>query len=201
MHFNEFLVSAKKVKSLNLIDKNVKFLWRENLYNKELETEINSIVINDEYIKNISEPEKAALGYAAVFIENECEWDGNMAENRGNLKCKILPALNLGYQCSNTHLEFLKRWFRNNETVLKELERCPTKPDGATEQNTFDEINIDINENNITVFFNGSGYNLRESETWNWTEKHYFEFKENELILIKKNISPKEHHTFEVTEN
>jgi hypothetical protein len=53
----------------------------------------------------------------------------------------------------------------------------------------------------ITVFFKANGINMREEKTWSWTEKHFFEFKKNELILLKKDISPMERGIFEVRGN
>ena len=185
----EFLIGSKLLKPLQLTNKKIKFLWRKNLYNKELKMEVNSIVLNDNYIKTISEPEKAALAYVATFIGNECEWDGQPTESRSNLRCKILDALGLGYQCSNPHLDLLRFWFRNNQDIVKELENCPTIPDGATIQNTFDEINLEVKGNQIMVSFKITGMNMRESISNHWTEKHVYEFKGNELLLLKKDVS------------
>ena len=186
----EFLIGSKVLQPLQLTNKKIKFLWRKNLYNKELKMEVNSIVLNDNYIKTITEPEKAALAYVATFIGNECEWDGQPTESRSNLRCKILDALGLGYQCSNPHLDLLRFWFRNNKDILKELENCPTIPDGATIQNTFDEINLEVKGNQIIVSFKVNGINMRESMSWKWSEKHVYEFKANELVLLKKEVSP-----------
>lgn len=196
-----YLVSAKRIKPFKLTDNKIKFLWREMQYLEDLEGDFNVIVLNEEYIKNISEPEKAALSYIATFVENECEWDGKADENRSNLKCKILWALDLGYQCSYEHLSFLRFWFRNNKDILNELKNCPTTPDGATVQDTFDEINVEIQGNMITVFFKANGINIREGRSWSWTEKHYFEFKKNELLFLKKDISPMERGTVDVRGN
>jgi len=89
----------------------------------------------------------------------------------------------------------------NNRTILKELEKCPTTPDGATTQTTFEEINMKLKDSNITVFFKANGINLREAQSWNWSEKHHFEFKENELVVIRKEVSPKEYNAIEIGEN
>ena len=153
LDYSEYLISAKVIKPLKLTDKKVKFLWREFLYDKEFSKEINTIILNKNYIKSISEPEKAALAYTATFIGNGCGWDGKADGSTGNLKCKILTALDLGYQCSVQHLGFLRDWFRNDHKILKELENCTTTPDGATVQDTFDEIHLHITGNKITVFF------------------------------------------------
>lgn len=201
LDYKEYLISAKVIKPLKLTDKKIQFLWRETLYDKKLATDINTIVLNENYLKNISDPEKAALAYVATFIGNECTWDGEANDNRGNLKCKILTALDLGYQCSEQHLGFLRFWFRNNKEILKELENCPTTPDGATIQDTFDEIRVEVSENKIIIFFRANGINLREGKSWNWTEKHFFEFRRNELVLLKKEVSPIKHSNFDVRGN
>lgn len=185
----EFLIGSKVLKPLQLTNKKIKFLWRKDLYNKELKIEVNSIVLNENYIKTITEPEKAALAYVATFIGNECEWDGQVTESRSNLRCKILDALGLGYQCSNPHLDLLRFWFRNDKDIIKELENCPTIPDGATIQNTFDEINLEVKGNQIIISFKISGMNMRESISYHWSEKHTYEFKGNELQLLKKDVS------------
>jgi hypothetical protein len=201
LYFTEFLTSTKKIKSIQLTDKKVEFLWRETLFDKDLNTAISAIILNEDYIKTITEPEKAAIAYVATFVGNECEWDGNANESRSNLKCKILWALNLGYQCSYQHLDYLRFWFRSNETVLKAFETCPTIPDGATIQTTFDEINLEVNSGKIIVSFKATGVNVREGASWNWKETHFFDFKENELIVVKKEVSEIVHNTFQLQEN
>lgn len=201
LNYTEFLVSAKRLKPLQLTDKKIKFLWREIRYDAKLKANVNTIMLNKAFIKNISDPEKAVLAYAATFVGNDCEWNGKADENRSNLKCKILAALNLGYQCSFQHLDFLRHWFRSNKEMLKALENCPTTPNGATVQDTFDEINLEVKGNLISIFFKVNGINMREGKSWSWTEKHTYQFKGNELVLIKKDISPTTYRTFKVSGN
>lgn len=183
----EFLIASKVVKPLELTNKKIKFLWRKNSTSQKME--VNSIVLNEHYIKTITEPEKAALAYVATFIGNECEWDGQATESRSNLKCRIPDALGLGYQCSNAHLDLLRFWFRNNKEIIKELENCPTIPDGATIQNTFEAISLEVKGKQIIITFKVLGMNMRESISYHWSEKHVYEFKGNELILLKKEAS------------
>ena len=180
----EWLVGAETLHSFKLADKNVRFLWRET----DLSDNLNKIKLNTDYIKNISEPEKAVLAYVASFVGNECEWDGDRNEDGGHLNCKITSSLHLGYQCSAEHLDFIRRWFKNDLTVLKDIESCSQIPDGATVQTTFNEINVAVKNQNIIVFFKATGMDMREEKTWDWTEKLYFEFKNNELKLIKKEV-------------
>lgn len=152
-------------------EEKVKFLWRDSSA---------SLVINQTYCKGISEPEKAAIGYVATFVGNDCEWEGNTE----NLKCSVLRALNLGYQCSETHLGFLRNWFKGDTAVLKELENCPLSSNTATVQESFDELEISSSGNTIVVFYKASGINLREGKSWSYSEKVSFE-KDNERIRLK----------------
>src|SRR5438034_6895971 len=55
----------------------VKVIWREDVYDKDLKEKVNTIKLNENYFANISEPEKAVLGYLATTIGNECYSDGN----------------------------------------------------------------------------------------------------------------------------
>lgn len=201
LDFREHLVTTKKIRPLKLTPKKVKFLWRETSYDKKFDADISRIIFDQQYLANISDPERAALGYAATFIGNGCEWDGKANENRSNLKCEILWALKLGHQCSHQHLDYLRYWFRNKPTILKELENCPTTPEGATVQDTFDEINVEVKGTEIIISFKASGFNMREGESWQWNEKQVFKFKDNQLLLVSKQSSPKNRSKFEVRGN
>ncbi|MBK6878684.1 MAG: hypothetical protein IPG99_20185 [Ignavibacteria bacterium] len=123
-------------------DKKVKILWREDYYNAELQDTMSMIVMNSSYCSTLPDPEKAAIAFVATFVGNDCWWDGQYTNDRSNLKCKVLTELNLGYQCSESHLGFLRHWFREDAKALERLEDCPTTPFTATEQETFDSISI-----------------------------------------------------------
>lgn len=161
-------------------NKSVRFLWRDSSA---------AIVINQDYCKTITDSERAALGYVATFIGNECEWDGVPTKDRSNLKCEILTALNLGYHCSEQHLGFLQQWFKNDTTVLKELEACPTTPNTSTIQDTFDEIVLTTKGNEISVFFKASGIHLREEREWSWSETNHFKIQNERIQLVRKEKS------------
>jgi len=193
---NQFLTLQKidsilKPKTFTLTDKTVKFLWRDSS---------SSIVINENFCKTISEPEKAALGYVATFIGNECSWDEDYTEKRDNLKCAILTALNLDYQCSDKHLGFLRQWFKIDTAALKELEDCPTTPNTSTIQDTFDEIILTTKGSEITVFYKANGVNMREEQSWNWTETDYFQFDNDNIKLIKQEKSKVNVEHFDASE-
>ncbi len=167
-------------------DKKVQFLWRENIYNEELDDTISSIVIDTAYCRSITGPEKAALAYVATFVGNECWWDGNAARDRSNLKCKILTALDLGYQCSDTHFGYLRQWFRDDAKAMLKLEDCPTTPFTATIQETFDSINISVSGDVIIVEFSVTGFNLREDLDWHRKEEITFRSYADKLIIEKE---------------
>ena len=169
-------------------DTTIQILWRDMKYDASLKDTFNSIFINQDYIKLMTEPEKAALAYIATFIGSECWWDGDSNEDRSNLDCKMISALGLGYQCSDQHLGFLRKWFSTEQGILSELEKsnCPTTPYTATNQNTFDEIKLTLKDDSIIVFFKASGVNMREQSNWNWSETAYFKLLANDLKLIEK---------------
>ena len=172
-----------------LIDKSIKFVWRADKYDEQLKDTLNTIIINEDFCKTISEPERAALGYVATFVGSECNWDGEAKTDFSNLKCKIISALDLGYQCSEKHLGFLRSWFKNDAKVLEHLKDCPEVPFTASSQDTFDEINLTEKSDTIKVWFAANGVNIRMGESWNWTEEDIFVFKNDNLKLVKVNES------------
>jgi hypothetical protein len=182
-------VENTSVGNFQLKDKTIKFLRRDDKYDEALKDTFNSIFIDEDFCKTITDPERAALGYVATFVGNECLWDGEANDDRSNLKCKILTALNLGYQCSDKHLGFLRQWFKDDKKSLEQLENCPTTPYTSTIQDTFDEITLTVKGNEILVFFEASGVNTREGDSWSWTETDHFQFDNDNIKLIKKEES------------
>jgi hypothetical protein len=176
-------------KTYGLTNKSIKFLWRANKYNEQLKGTFNTIIINEEFCRTISEPERAALGYVATFVGNECNWDGKAKDDLSNLKCKIISALNLGYQCSERHLGFLRNWFRNDNGALEKLKECPQVPYTATIQDTFDQINLNTIGDTIKVWYKASGVNSRSSESWNWTEEDIFILYKDNLKIFRESKS------------
>ena len=191
-----FLMTAAIIHSANnepyssvasiLQDKKVKILWRENYYHAELQDTMSRIVMDTSYCRTISDPEKAAIAFVATFVGNDCWWDGQYTNDRSNLKCKILTELNLGYQCSETHLGFLRLWFREDTKALERLKDCPTTPFTATEQETFDSISITVEGQFIILNLSISGFNIREDQEWHRTEEITFRNAGNNLFIEKE---------------
>jgi len=199
LDFREMAIDAQGIISEN---KSVKFLWREDKFDESLNQTFYSIAINKSFTNTMSDQEKAALGYVASFIGNECDWDGKANEDRSNLKCEILTALNLGYQCSETHKGFLKQWFAKDSVTLKKLKTCVTIPFTATSQSTFDEIIITTNtvENTISINYKASSVNMRESKGWDWTQTDNFEYDMENIKLISSQKSEVIEKEFKIEE-
>lgn len=200
LDFAERVLEARKILSE---DKQVKFLWRADKFNEELNQTFNSIFINESFSNSISNQERAALAYISFDIGNECWWDGKANENRSNLKCKILTSLDLGYQCSDKHLVFLRKWFSKDSIALKKIKNCGTMPYTATVQTTFDEILIFTDRDNKTILVNykAHGINTREARKWSWTQTDQFEYSLDNITLINSGKSKVIQESFEIKEN
>jgi len=180
LDFEEWAIEAARMELKNIP---IKFLWRAEKFDEESNQHFNSIFLNESFIASITDQEKAAVAFVATFVGNECSWDGKATNDRSNLECKILTALNLGYQCSEQHLGFLRNWFSKDPIALKKLAVCRTIPDGATVQTTFDEVSIDTDKETktISVTYKVQGMNRRASTSWSYTQTDYFEYT-NETI-------------------
>ncbi|WP_149303556.1 hypothetical protein [Pareuzebyella sediminis] len=183
VHMVERAVDARKIASGN---QRVQFLSRQMAYDEAVGAEVSTMVINQSYLHNITPPEKAALTFVAYEIGNDCEWGYDSDVNGRVLWCRIVSALDLGYQCSDKQLNFLRKWFSKDTVALKKLERCPTLPNTATVQTTFDEILIQNNEaeKTITVDYKVTGINMRESSSWPYSQTDVFEYGSEHIILI-----------------
>ncbi len=183
VHMEEVAITAKKIASGN---QPLQFLSRQIAYDESVGDEVSTMVINQSYLHNITPPEKAALGFVAFDIGNECEWGYDSEGNKRVLWCRIVSALDLGYQCSDKQISFLQNWFAKDTVSLKKLKSCRTMPNTATVQTSFDEILIQTNEaeKTITVSYKVTGINMRESKSWQWSQIDVFEYGLDFIILV-----------------
>jgi hypothetical protein len=183
VNMKEVAINAKKIASGN---KPITFLSRKTVYDEGIKAEVSSMVINQSFLQNITPPEKAALAFVAYDIGNECEGGYDSDGNGRVLWCRIVSALDLGHQCSDKQLNFLREWFAKDTVALKKLESCPTMPNTATIQTTFDEILIqkNITEKTITVSYRITGINMRESKSWQWSQTDVFEYDSEHIVLV-----------------
>lgn len=166
-----------------------KFFWREG--------EFADINLNHAQIKKMTVYERAALGYVATFVGNGCNYEGPYTTDTPRyLKCDILSALDLGYQCSDRHLGFLREMFQDDKKVLQSLrEPCPEIVDGATYQTTFDYIDVEIiGKTVVVVSYKVSGVYLREGINWEYTVTDTFEVAQNGIVL-KKHLQSEQKET------
>ncbi len=155
-----------------------KVVWREDIYDPNIKATVNVIKIDENYFANITGPEKAVLGYLASTIGNECFADGS----KQNVKCKILSALNLGYQCSDECKSYLKNWFRDDAVILGQVENCkPTLPTSV--EKTFDEVKISSADNKINVELKGLKLNIKENSVSKWSETILFNVNGDKVSL------------------
>lgn len=166
----------------------IKVLWLTEQYDTQFKENVQVIQLNKTYLQNIDEAEKAVIAYYATFHGNECWWENNAPnEDRSNLKCTLISALNLGYQCSDTHLNFIKKWFKQPE-LLNELDFCPTIPNTSTIQDSFEEMYVERKGDFFTIRFNICAVNLRENKTRCYEEVHQYQIFPDKVELIKNAV-------------
>lgn len=161
-----------------------KVVWREDVYDQSLKASVSVIQIDESYFSSVTGPEKAVLGYLASTIGNECYEDGG----KENVKCKLLTALNMGYQCSEANKSFLKNWFRDDAAILKQIENC--KPLIAkTIEKTFDEVKISSSDNVIKISLKGLKLNISENSASKWSEQMTFKLDGDKLTMTERTKS------------
>lgn len=182
------LVSCQKQHNTNQI----KIVTRQKIYDPDYKTTLSVLKIDQTYFKTISDQQKAALGYVVTFIGNECQWQdkANKAQREG-LRCKLLSALDLGEQCSEKHLSFLRSWFKKDLKVLDELKTCPTIPETSTIQNLFNSIEIIQVQSKIIIFTEEVYINAREDYSKTLQKEYCFHLENNTIKLDTIILKPK----------
>lgn len=167
----------------------VKILWLEKKYDSVFNAYVESIELNQDYFSRIDNAEKAIIGYYATFHGNECWWEHDKPnDDWSNLRCKILDALQLGYQCSDTHLDFLRKWLRTQPELLRELEHCTPIPHTSTQQDSFEEISVERKNDIFTIRFTICAANLRDNITRCYEEIHTFRIYADAVEEIKGRV-------------
>lgn len=181
--------SCQKGNTEGLEDLNWQLLV-DAIESNELE-ERDSLWIDFETLEKLASPEKAALAYISSRVGNECKQVGTFEENNNSdeeyhLTCSLTSALDLGYQCEETHLEFLRTWFKMDALTLEELESCYSTPWTATAQTRINQLKLARKEDKIYVFLDAEGINVREDLTWEWKQTLIFQIKDNAITRIDK---------------
>lgn len=163
----------------------------QDIYIKILWLDKNDILqLNTNYIKTLTDQQRAALGYIATDVSNECYWDGNKKADESNLKCTFLSALNLGYQCSETHLNFLKKWFKEDTKVLERLQYCNKTESSAKVKDHFIEVKMITTKDTIKILYSAIGEDLEQQRVWRWQEESTYSFTKSGIKQVsRKNIN------------
>jgi hypothetical protein len=191
-----FLKIFKKTPSVDILpeqesttNSNTTFLWRENKFDEFLNETKSDILINEEFCSTITDYEKAALCYVATFNGNEYNWTTDTIEKRGFIKSRILASLNLGDECSEAHLGFLKYMFRRDSKVMGEINsfKCGALPDIDLDvQESFENISIIRDDDKIQIIFKMMVINSKDGKRWEWTESDLFQISKGKIKLVKK---------------
>lgn len=144
------------------------------------------IVLNEDFLKNVTDFQRAALGYIATQAGNDCRWDGPRKEDESNLKCKLLTALNLGYMCSSQHLSFLEKWFREDEKSMEKLQRCSKRVVDDRITDKFNYILLISKGETLTITYEAKGRNLDDLSGWRWIKETVFQQVGNNGIKVVK---------------
>lgn len=163
-------------------DTTYKILWYD--------IKLYSSIINTKIMKEMREPEKAAIAYIALHDSRDCDWDGEPNAGHTNLSCEIITALGLGYQCSDNHIQLLKHWFRDDSTILEEVKYCPMTPNTAHQLHGIDQISlIRMNNNYFKMNYKASGANSRTESFWSFSESILFKTQGDKLIIVDRKMS------------
>jgi len=181
---------ANNTATIKPADGPIKLLWIAEQYDSQFKMNVPTIQLNKSYLQNMNEAEKAIVAYYATFHGNECWWDNDKPnDDRSNLKCVLISALNLGYQCSDTHLNFIRKWYSNQPELLNELEYCPTIPNTSTLQDAFEDIYVERRGDYFTIRFNICAVNLRENLTRCYEEIHTYRILPTSVEIVKNTLS------------
>lgn len=106
----------------------------------------------------MTDAERAAVGYLATSIGTDCDWDGKPGND---LKCKLTWALDLGYQCSDQHRQYLEKWLGDDRP-----DRCVKRPSTAFTQTAFQWLTITSEGETITLHYETHGASLQDRRAW-----------------------------------
>ena len=149
------------------------------------ESSISTLVIleNDTiskvHVNQIDTPEKALISGYLFAYGNEC------TTNSDKNKCKMLAAMNIEDECNTKHLEFLKKWFKNDGIMQFKLQKCPNLSYKSSIQNTFDKIILNRNADTLSIDYIIKGLNNSQEKSWYVKQEDFYLIKNNAFLKIK----------------
>jgi hypothetical protein len=156
-------------------------------YDPEIKDSISEYHLNHDYFNSINQSERAALGFVATLGGSDCNYDKSDNADLSNLRCKLNDALGLGYQCSETHLGFLRTWFKNDQAALDDLEDCNDVPTTATHQNILENIALTTKGNLIVISYKAIGVEGTDHFV-EWAESITFRHYPDNLKIVKRRL-------------
>jgi len=180
-------------------DTTIHILWRGmELDMASSKDSVNVVMVNTVYCKNAAPAIKAAIGFVGTFIGSDCQWDGETNDSMNNLSCKLITGLGLGFQCSEKHVGFLKHWLRNEPKLIKHLGDCPIVPFTASSQETFEDMDLILKKDTLTIIYHAAGVNMPMEKSWVYHGKYVFRAEKDELHLISQMESKPVYTSFKI---
>lgn len=155
-------------------------------------------VVRLDRLQPVSEGVRAILAMYAFQNGSDC-----MRGERHT--CALTDALELGEQCSEQHVEFVRKWFReempqmsgfapSSYKGLKSNDRlaelCYQKTGGETFQEIWDLIRVTVSGNRVHVYANGM-WLARENSGKLRYETDYLILQDSIQIISHRDVSPK----------
>ena len=151
---------------------------------RKILTHDDKLILDEDDLATMTDPERAAVGYLATTIGTDCDWAGKGGEN---LDCKLTTALDLGYQCSARHRQYLEKWLGDDRPA-----QCVKRPITAFTQTAFNWLTITTVGRKITVAYAAQGVSLQDRRSWSWEETIVFEKQPGERLELVKRTRTKD---------
>lgn len=151
------------------------FSCQQNNYKSTI---VENNIINEKFLQQANDPEKALISMYLFAFGNECKMDTAF------VKFKILKSLNIDNECNTEHIDFLKQWFNSNMYMLNKLQNCPNLPYNFAIQNKIKKVELEKQNDTLTIIINVKGVNESQEKAWNITQKDSYIVKNNSLLKI-----------------
>ena len=176
-----------------------RFIYRDKYYSEQ-EGSVTRLYVNEEFVKNITEEERAVLAFIGAYICSDCANNSSDPNERsayeynegGGFRCVVSNALDLGENCSKEHYDLIKKWFSNahNQTRYPNLigyidqNYTGIRPMTASVGNNLNYINLKRAGNTIYLIY-GHNYWGRDYRGVNQREVSVFNVEQNTINVLK----------------
>lgn len=179
-------LKAYSIVSDSVKPEKIKIVWWQDAVDGHPEIK-EGLQIDSAYLATAPEDIKAIIAYYSARAGTDCWWENDRPNtDYTNLTCRLTSALGLGYQGSEVHMSLIKKWFKNESELLKEVVHCYIVPFTATVQSSIDNITICIDKNLVTVEYTIWGMNTREESSWEEKGVDVFEIKGDFIKVVSR---------------